>query len=142
MVGWFDVARDGGHLRQAVNSYLPDPADAFIPTGLVRTHQLRRGDKLEVGYGSDQQRGRLIVSEVVAMNDGPPIVMDKRPDFNTLTASYPDRKLTLEDGSTVEDGTRADAARHRFDCTHRVRTACVDCRAWRVREKPRCCRPL
>jgi transcription termination factor Rho len=97
MSGWFDVSRDGGFLRRAVNSYLPDPADPFISPALVRLHQLRRGDALDVNYGRDH-RGRAVVIEVLTLNDGSPVVLDKRPDFNTLTASYPDRKLTLETG--------------------------------------------
>ena len=101
--GWFDAARDGGFLRLAANSYLPDPADPFVPPALVRQHQLRRGDKLEVGYGRDP-RGRQIVSEVLGLNDGSPEVLEKRPDFNTLTASYPDRKLTLETGKPAKTG--------------------------------------
>ncbi|MEQ1689874.1 MAG: transcription termination factor Rho [Gemmatimonas sp.] len=101
--GWFDVARDGGFLRLAANSYLPDPADPFVPPALVRQHQLRRGDKLEVSYGRDQ-RGRQIVSEVMALNEGSPVVVEKRLDFNTLTASYPDRKLTLETGRPAKTG--------------------------------------
>ncbi len=103
IAGWFDVARDGGFLRQAVNSYLPDPADPFVPPALVRTHQLRRGDKLEVNYGHDQ-RGRSVVMEVVTLNDGSPVIVEKRPEFNTLTASYPDRKLTLETGRPAKTG--------------------------------------
>ena len=101
--GWFDVARDGGYLRLATNSYLPDPADPFVPPALVRQHQLRRGDKLEVSYGQDL-RGRQIISDVVALNDGSPELVEKRADFNTLTASYPDRKLTLETGRPAKTG--------------------------------------
>ena len=101
--GWFDVARDGGYLRLAANSYLPDPADPFVPPALVREHQIRRGDKLEVSYGTDQ-RGRQVVMQIVALNDGSPVVVEKRPDFNTLTASYPDRKLTLETGRPAKTG--------------------------------------
>ena len=68
MTGWFDAARDGGYLRRAVNSYLPDPTDPFLPPALVRLHQLRRGDKLEVTYGRDH-RGRYVVVEVQSLND-------------------------------------------------------------------------
>ena len=97
MTGWFDVSRDGGFLRRSINSYLPDPADPFLSPALVRLHQLRRGDELAVTYGRDH-RGRAVVIELQTLNDGSPVVLDKRPDFNTLTASYPDRKLTLETG--------------------------------------------
>lgn len=103
MVGWFDSARDGGFLRRPENSYLPDPADPFVPPALVRLHQLRRGDKLDVSYGRDP-RGRLVVIEVLTLNDGSAVVLEKRPDFNTLTASYPDRKLTLETGRPAKTG--------------------------------------
>jgi len=103
MSGWFDASRDGGFLRRAINSYLPDPTDPFLPPGLVRLHQLRRGDKLDVTYGRDH-RGRYVVVEVQALNDGSPVVLDKRPDFNTLVASYPDRKLTLETGRPAKTG--------------------------------------
>ena len=98
-----DFLRDGGFLRRPQNSYLPEPTDPFIPPALVRLHQLRRGDKLEVSYGRDQ-RGRHVVIEVLQLNDGSPVVLEKRPDFNTLTASYPDRKLTLETGKPAKTG--------------------------------------
>jgi transcription termination factor Rho len=103
MAGWFDASRDGGFLRRSVNSYLPDPADPFVPPALVRLHQLRRGDKLDVTYGRDH-RGRSVVIEVQQLNDGSPVVLEKRPDFNTLVASYPDRKLTLETGRPAKTG--------------------------------------
>jgi transcription termination factor Rho len=103
MSGWFDASRDSGFLRRAVNSYLPDPADPFVPPALVRLHQLRRGDKLDVTYGRDH-RGRYVVVEVQQLNDGSPVILEKRPDFNTLIASYPDRKLTLETGRPAKTG--------------------------------------
>lgn len=101
--GWFDTARDGGFLRQASNSYLPEPTDPFVPPGLVRSHQLRRGDKIEATFGHDQ-RGRQVVIDITSLNDGSPEIVEKRPDFNTLTASYPDRKLTLETGKPSKTG--------------------------------------
>ncbi|WP_310568777.1 transcription termination factor Rho [Gemmatimonas sp.] len=103
MSGWFDASRDGGFLRRAINSYLPDPTDPFVPPALVRLHQLRRGDKLDATFGRDP-RGRQAIIEVQQLNDGSPVVLEKRSDFNTLTASYPDRKLTLETGRPAKTG--------------------------------------
>ena len=103
MAGWFDPSRDGGFLRRAEFSYLPEPTDPFVPPALVRLHQLRRGDKLDVTYGRDH-RGRYSVVEVQQLNEGSPVVLEKRPDFNTLVASYPDRKLTLETGRPAKTG--------------------------------------
>ena len=103
IVGWFDAQRDAGFLRRAQHSYLPEPTDPFVQPHLVRQHNLRRGDKIEANWGRDH-RGRSVVLEIVALNDGPPIVEGKRPDFNTLVASYPDRKLTLETGQPAKAG--------------------------------------
>jgi transcription termination factor Rho len=103
VTGWFDASRDGGFIRRAENSYLPDPTDPFVPPALVRQGQLRRGDKIEAQYGRDN-RGRYVLTEVTQLNDGAPVITEKRPDFNTLTASYPDRKLTLETGRPAKTG--------------------------------------
>ena len=103
LTGWFDAARDGGFIRRAESSYLPDPSDTFVPPALVRLHQLRRGDKVEVTFGRDH-RGRSVAMEVLSLNDGSPVVLEKRPDFNSLTASYPDRKLSLETGKPAKTG--------------------------------------
>lgn len=101
--GWFDPARDAGYLRRAELSYLPDPSDTIIPPQLVRDFQLRRGDLIEVSYGYDQ-RDRAIAIELLTLNGQVPVPDEKRPDFNTLTASYPDRKLTLETGKPAKAG--------------------------------------
>ncbi len=103
ITGWFDLQRDAGFIRRAEHSYLPEPTDPFVQPHLVRQHVLRRGDKIEATWGRDH-RGRAVTIEITALNDGPPIVEGKRPDFNTLTASYPDRKLTLETGQPAKTG--------------------------------------
>ena len=93
--GWFDSARDGGFIRRAEESYLPSPNDAFVPAPIVRQLALRRGDLVEATTGRDQ-RGRLAVAEVTSVNGGDPTSVLRRPDFSSLIASYPERKLTLE----------------------------------------------
>jgi transcription termination factor Rho len=97
--GWFDAARDGGFVRRAEESYLPSPGDAFVPPQIVRQLALRRGDLIEATTGRDQ-RGRLAVAEVTAVNGGEPTGLLRRPDFSSLIASYPERKLTLETGQS------------------------------------------
>lgn len=101
--GWFDLQRDAGFVRRAQFSYLPEPTDPFVPPQLVRAHNLRRGDKIDASWGRDH-RGRAVLMEITALNDGAPTIEGKRPDFNTLTASYPDRKLTLETGKEAKVG--------------------------------------
>ncbi|MFL5577214.1 MAG: transcription termination factor Rho [Gemmatimonadaceae bacterium] len=103
VTGWFDSGRDGGYVRRAAASYLPEPGDPFVPPAIVRQLGLRRGDALVTSAGRDQ-RGRLTVVEVNSVNGDDPALAIRRPDFGTLIASYPERKLTLETGRPARGG--------------------------------------
>jgi transcription termination factor Rho len=95
--GWFDPARDAGFIRRAEFSYLNEPGDAWVPTHLVRQYGLRRGDALVARTGRDH-RGRLSVAEIVSINGEEPNADARRPDFQTLTASYPERRSRSRPG--------------------------------------------
>jgi len=101
--GWYDTARDGGFIRRAANSYLSDPGDAFVPPNVARQYNLRRGDAVFATTGRDN-RGRTVVAEITQINGDDPALALKRPDFGTLTASYPERKLKLETGRPAKGG--------------------------------------
>lgn len=101
--GWFDTHRDAGYIRSANNSYLADPNDPFVPTAVMRQYGLRRGDLLTASIGRDQ-RGRPVVAGILSVNDGDPQLAVRRPEFQSLTASYPDRRLTLETGKPAKGG--------------------------------------
>jgi transcription termination factor Rho len=101
--GWFDTGRDGGYVRRAKASYLPDPTDPFIPMHVVRQLGLRKGDLVRASVGRDQ-RGRNTVVEVLAINDLDPASALRRAEFTTLTPVYPDRRLTLETGRPAKGG--------------------------------------
>jgi transcription termination factor Rho len=101
--GWFDIGRDGGYIRRAAGSYLAEPGDAFVPLPMVRQIGLRRGDLIEAAVGRDQ-RGRTVVAEIKSVNGDDPANAARRPDFATLTASYPERKLFLETGRPAKGG--------------------------------------
>jgi transcription termination factor Rho len=103
VTGWFDAGRDGGYVRRAAAGYLAEPGDAFVPTPIVRQFALRRGDSISASVGRDQ-RGRLTVCDVQQVNEGDPQLAARRPDFSSLTAAYPDRKLTLETGRPAKVG--------------------------------------
>ena len=101
--GLFDPHRDAGYLRNAAQSYLADPNDPFVPTQLVRQAGLRRGDLVTVTVGKDQ-RGRVTAAELLSVNGGEPESALRRPEFASLIASYPDRKLSLETGRPAKAG--------------------------------------
>jgi transcription termination factor Rho len=101
--GWFDPAREAGFIRRAEFSYLNEQGDAWVSPHLIKDFGLRRGDAIVATTGRDQ-RGRNAVAEIVTINDLPPDPALRRPDFQTLTASYPERRLTLETGAPAKGG--------------------------------------
>ena len=101
--GWFDPARDGGFIRRAQASYLADAGDAYVPPLLVRQHALRKSDLVAGTTGRDP-RGRTALIEITAINGEPPESALRRPEFNSLTASYPERKLFMETGRPAKGG--------------------------------------
>ncbi|HEY6088483.1 MAG TPA: transcription termination factor Rho [Gemmatimonadaceae bacterium] len=101
--GWFDPQRDGGFIRRAANSYLAEPGDAYVPTQVMRQYMLRRGDQLLATTGHDH-RNRVVVVDVKEINGASPEASARRPDFGSLIASYPERKLKLETGKPAKGG--------------------------------------
>ncbi len=101
--GWFDASRDAGFIRRAENSYLADSGDAYVGPHLIRQYGIRRGDLVSATTGRDH-RGRVMAAEITAINGDDPALALRRADFNTLTASYPERKLTLETGRPSKGG--------------------------------------
>jgi transcription termination factor Rho len=101
--GWFDPQREGGFIRRAANSYLAEPGDAYVPTQVMRQYMLRRGDQLLATTGHDH-RNRVVVVDVKEINGSDPEAAARRPDFGSLIASYPERKLKLETGKPAKAG--------------------------------------
>src|SRR6478672_2041181 len=101
--GWFDPQREGGFIRRAANSYLAEPGDAYVPTQIMRQYMLRRGDQILATTGHDH-RNRVVVVDVQKINGASPDEAARRPDFGSLIASYPERKLKLETGRPAKGG--------------------------------------
>jgi len=101
--GWFDPQREGGFIRRAANSYLAEPGDAYVPTNVMRQYMLRRGDQVLATTGHDH-RNRVVVVDVKEINGASPEEAARRPDFGSLIASYPERKLKLETGRPAKGG--------------------------------------
>jgi len=102
-LGWFDPARDAGFIRRPANSYLAEAGDAYVPPNIVRQLGLRRADLIDASVGIDQ-RGRATVVEIKSINGVDPATAARRPEFNSLPASYPERKLFMETGRPAKGG--------------------------------------
>ena len=104
ITGWYDPARgDGGFIRRGTASYLPQPGDPFIPGWMARQYQLRRADLITGAWGHDPRR-RPTVCEISTINELAPDPNERRKDFKSLTASYPNKRLTLETGRPAKVG--------------------------------------
>jgi len=101
--GWFEPSRDGGFIRRAAGSYLADAGDAWLSPALVRQHGLRHGDSITASTGHDH-RHRVVVCDVLTINGLNPSLMERRPDFQSLTATYPEKRITLETGRPAKGG--------------------------------------
>ena len=102
-IGWFDPQREGGFIRRAGFSYLAEPGDAYVPMQLIRQYTLRRGDQVQATTGHDH-RNRIVVVDIQKINEQEPDAAARRPDFGSLIASYPERKLKLETGRPAKGG--------------------------------------
>ncbi len=95
--GYLDI-RDEGYGFLRVNGYLPSKSDAYIPLKLARQYGLRKGDhitgKVRPAGRNEKNPGLL---EIYTINGGNPEAAKKRPHFESLTALFPDERLTLED---------------------------------------------
>jgi len=80
ITGWFDPGPKGGHVRVAANSYLAARDDPPI-----RLPGLRHGDLVTLEHG-----------RVQSVNGRPPVALEDRPAFGTLSAVHPSRMLRLE----------------------------------------------
>jgi transcription termination factor Rho len=101
--GWFDPQREGGFVRRAANSYLAEPGDAYVSPQVMRQFMLRRGDQIFATTGHDH-RNRVVVVDIQQINGVDPAEAARRPDFGSLIASYPERKLKLETGKPAKGG--------------------------------------
>ncbi len=103
--GVLEITDEGyGFLRQS--TLLPSSSDIYVSQSQIRRFGLRSGDMV-VGQGRLPKSGEKYYSllRVEAINDLNPELAKSRPYFNSLTPTFPDRLLDLEN-SPKELSTR------------------------------------
>ena len=85
------------------NNYLPGEDDAYVPGQMIRRMGLRRGDKVKGLVTAPRGKDRYAPLKKVLEVNGIDVseaedydVLRKRPRFESLTAIYPNERLTLE----------------------------------------------
>jgi len=94
--GVLDTMPDGyGFLRQ--ETLLPSPSDVYVSQSQIRRFGLRTGDSV-VGQGRPAKSGEKYYSllRVEAINDVNPELARSRPNFSSLTPTFPDKLINLE----------------------------------------------
>ena len=94
--GILEIVDDGyGFLRQG--SLLPSPTDVYLSQSQIRRFGLRNGDMV-VGQGRTPKNGEKYYSllRIEAVNDVDPELAKNRPHFASLTPTFPNKLINLE----------------------------------------------
>jgi transcription termination factor Rho len=94
--GILEIVDDGyGFLRQ--DSLLPSPTDIYLSQSQIRRFGLRNGDMV-VGQGRTPKNGEKYYSllRIEAVNDVDPELAKNRPHFTSLTPTFPNKLINLE----------------------------------------------
>jgi transcription termination factor Rho len=106
--GTISVSRDGfGFLRSVESSFLPSSHDIYVDPRQIKEFALRTGDTLE-GTLQPPREGEnyFTLENVDTVNGQPPERAAHRVRFDSLTALYPQRRITLPiAGDTSRDHT-------------------------------------
>ncbi|MBF8983741.1 transcription termination factor Rho [Lutibacter sp. B2] len=98
--GVLEITEGGfGFLR--FYNFLTSEKDVYVSPSQIRRFNLKTGDKLlgitRPPKSGEKFRALLYVQKV---NNDPPEIAQRRPNFDSLTPIYPDEKITLEYNST------------------------------------------
>ena len=96
--GCLEIVREGhGFLRSAKNNFLACPEDVFVTQQQIRRHALRTGDIIEGPIRDPKDRDRFFChGNVVKVNGKEPSVAARVVHFENLTATFPTRRIILE----------------------------------------------
>jgi transcription termination factor Rho len=86
-----------GFLRSRASSYLPHPADLYVPAAMITRFGLRTGDEIHGTVRPPRGWQKfLALAQIDAVNGLPPEQMVGRATFDTLRPKYPDQRIRLE----------------------------------------------
>lgn len=95
--GILEVIQDYGFLRRS--SYTPSPEDVYVSQSQMKRFSLRPGDtvfgQIRLPKEGEKYRGMLRVESVNSIATGAP-EMQRRKNFDELTAEFPDERIKIE----------------------------------------------
>jgi len=97
--GVLDILPEGYGFTRA-QGYLPGDKDAYVSQGLIRRHNLRRGDVVSGPIRAHQKGDKVpamhVVEEVNGVKPDDSGSLPHRPDFKDMTPLFPEERLSLE----------------------------------------------
>ncbi|MBP7948378.1 MAG: transcription termination factor Rho [Verrucomicrobiales bacterium] len=108
--GVVEIIKDSfGVLRDPRYSYAPLPDDVFVPTALVKRHQLRPSQFISVLVRAPRDhKERFLVAESIVSIEGVEAEKWEAPvPFDKLTPLFPNERLMLENRRTKSVSARA-----------------------------------
>ena len=96
--GCLEIVREGhGFLRSWKNNFLAFPEDVFVTQQQIRRHALRTGDIIEGPIRDPRDKDRFFcLGNVMRVNGKEPSVAARVVHFESLTATFPTRRILLE----------------------------------------------
>jgi transcription termination factor Rho len=96
--GTLEVEKQGhGFLRSRASSYLPHPADLYVPAAMITRFGLRTGDEIHGTVRPPRGWQKfLALAQIDSVNGLPPEQLIGRANFDTLRPKYPDQRIRLE----------------------------------------------
>jgi len=103
------ITSDGcGFIRFQRYSFRPGPQDPFISFQLAKRLNLKGGHLVTARFRPPNHREKYMTAEEILAIEGIPISDWKEPkDFDTLTARFPDARVTLDNGAGSSLSARA-----------------------------------
>ena len=96
-----------GTLRYAIANFRALPDDIAIPIGLIRQHDLRRGNKVRVRLRGPRDREKTFLTEEVLAVEGIPIANFRQGEpFDKLTPLFPKDRIILENPELGSESCR------------------------------------
>ncbi|MEM8800309.1 MAG: transcription termination factor Rho [Pseudomonadota bacterium] len=105
-VGVIEILQDGfGFLRSPEANYLPGPDDIYVSPSQIRRFGLRTGDTVDGQIRAPKDGERYFaLLKVATINFEEPEKVRHKVNFDNLTPTYPDEKLTLDQQDpTIKD---------------------------------------
>lgn len=97
-----------GYLRWPIYNFKPCSEDVYVPVATIRNYDLRPGHQVLATLTPGREKDKFMaVGEVLSVDGRRPEEIADLPHFDALTASFPRRRIVLDNPKSVSISPRA-----------------------------------